>query len=223
MILVIDRDGKNASAFSDMLSYMGVVSQGTSAARALSMLSGIYSAAIVINPSRLADARDFLERARSYASVPIFVLAAREECFPLLGLIDGILDEGTSAAMALSAIREHCLERGLSAPGDYRLAGIDASVTERKVTYFSEPIALTKTETMLLRAFIRSYPAPLDAKSILEYVFRASRMPDVSNVRTHVSIINKKWREATGENIIETSPRDGYRLATARLRESATV
>ena len=218
MILVIDRQEKNAATFADMLSYMGVVSVGATPKRALSLISTVYSAVVAVMPSTLADPSDFLKRLRGYADIPIFAIEKEDASNLDLSLVDKVLPSDTSASTLLSKIRELTKERGLRSPGDYRLSGIDASISRRGVFYFDTPVPLTKTETMILRALIRVYPAVSDAKTILSYAFRATKLPEASNIRTHISIINKKWREAFSENIIETSTGDGYRLLSTRLR-----
>lgn len=223
MILVIDRHEKNATTFAGMLSYMGVVSVGATPRRALSLISTVYSAVVAVMPSTLADPQDFLKRLRGYADIPIFAIEKEDASDLVAGLVDKIFPPGTSSSSLLSKIREFTKERGLRSPGDYRLSGIDASISRRGVFYFDSPVALTKTETMILRALIRVYPAVSDAKTILSYAFRVARLPDASNIRTHISIINKKWREAFSENIVETSTGDGYRLISARLRLAASV
>jgi hypothetical protein len=52
------------------------------------------------------------------------------------------------------------------------------------------------------------------ASEILKYAFRQSRLPDISNVRTHVSVINKKFRAMRGENLIGFEEGRGYVILT---------
>lgn len=223
MILIIDKNEKNATTLADMLSYMGIIAVGAAPSRAISLLSPVYSAAVLNAPNTLADAGDFVSRLRSYTDIPIFALAPREARLPFSGQLYGIFEQDTSAAKLLSYIREITAELSLRTPGDYRLAGIDASVTAREVSYFGRGVPLTKTETMILRALIRAYPSVTDARSILTYAFRPSRMPDAASIRTHISIINKKWRSAFGTPVIETSLGDGYRISVSDEAALVTV
>ena len=98
--------------------------------------------------------------------------------------------------------------------GDYRLAGFDASCDVVGVNYFFQKVNLTKTEAMILRYLIRSYPIPQKSEDILKYAFKASRLPDKSSIRTHISIMNKKFVSHLGDKMIVSVSHDGYRILT---------
>ena len=99
-------------------------------------------------------------------------------------------------------------------PGNYRLCGIDASVTKREVFYFDDVLHLTKTETAILRFLIRAYPLGLSAAEMLDMLFRPSKRPEASDIRTHISSMNKKFRDLTGRALIFMTPHIGYRIST---------
>lgn len=220
MILVISKSEKGANAVADMFRYMGILATATTPSRALSEISTVYSAALIVNPTSLVDVNDYLDRLTSYAAtVPIFALCEKGES-PAFKRDIKIFSHSTYASRIVSEIAAYSIERGLRIIGDYRLSGIDASVDSRRISYFGKEIALTKTEAMILRALIRTYPIKTPPVRLLEYVFKATKRPDVSNVRTHISMINKKFREAIGENIIISSVGAGYSILTVIDREN---
>ena len=44
-------------------------------------------------------------------------------------------------------------------------------------------------------------------------------MPEESGIRTHISIMNKKFREITGRNLTVLTPGEGYRVLTPEIAE----
>ncbi len=221
MILIINKSKKDARSLAEMFYIMGVIAYPEAPSEALSEISLSYSAVIVMNPSLLADKEDYVARLRSYASVPIFAYCDEPDVTDTI-IFDGILKSASYASSILAKITEHNESRGLKAPGIYRLAGVDASSTLQAPLYFGTPLALTKTEAMVLRALIVSYPNPSGAKDILKYAFRQSKVPEASNIRTHISIINKKFREITDRNLISSSLGTGYLILTPEIKEAIT-
>ena len=73
---------------------------------------------------------------------------------------------------------------------------------------------------MIVKYLIRTYPRPTSAEEILRYAYRESRTPEISNIRTHISIINKKFRKLTERNLIEMSFGKGYRVLTPEVAEA---
>ena len=71
-----------------------------------------------------------------------------------------------------------------------------------------------------IRAEELDYANP-DAKpvfeDILRYAYRESKYPEVSNIRTHISIINKKFRNLSNRNLIEMTFGTGYRILTPEV------
>ena len=135
-------------------------------------------------------------------------------------LFSDVFARGTYASVILAKILEYTLKNSLPQPGDYKLAGIDLSCDISTPTYFTTPLPLTKTEAMIVKYLIRTYPRPTSAEEILKYAYRESRIPELSNIRTHVSIINKKFRELTSRNLIEMSFGKGYRVLTPEVAEA---
>ena len=221
MILIISKTKKLSAPFSEMLHFMGIPSYATTPTEALSKISPIFSCVLIINPDTLADKADYTARIRAYYHLPIFAIKNEVDVYDNL-IFDGIFESKAYAPKIISFICKYAEEKDFKIPGTYRLAGIDASINLRSPIYFDRVIPLTKTEAMILRVLTCAYPVPLNAKTILKYAFRETRRPEEANVRTHISIMNRKFREITGRNLTILSPSEGYRILTPELIE-ATV
>ena len=216
MILVINRSKKAARNLAETFYYMGIVAYGTTPSEALSEISLRYSAVIVMNPSALADKDDYVTRLRSYARIPVFAMTDEPDEKDNI-IFDKVMKMSTYASVVIDKIGDYCDENKLRIPGVYKLAGLDLSFFLNTPTYMFTALSLTKTELMLLRTLIRTYPQPTDAKEILKYAFRQSRLPDPANVRTHISVINKKFRAISKRNLITLTVGEGYRILTPEI------
>ncbi|MBO5906775.1 MAG: winged helix-turn-helix domain-containing protein [Clostridia bacterium] len=218
MVLIVNRRKKDASYVSEIFHYMGILSHGATPSEALSEISLLYRAVIIMEPDTLPDACDFVSKLRSYASeVPIFALADGIDTFSHKEIFDGVYKFSTYSSILAYNIAQYSKKNSLSCVGDYRLAGINAMCDAESVTYFGEQIPLTKTETMILRFLIRAYPLPMDSESILRYAFRPSRSPEPASIRTHICSINKKFRLKTSRNVIALAPKKGYVVITPEV------
>ena len=213
MILTVDKTKSKAACLSDSFINMGLPSVAATPSDALSKISPLYRAVIITSPEAIADAVDFVTRLRTYMlSVPVFALG--EESAEYAPCFDAVIRQGSYAPAVLARITDYCNVHGLAVPGEYVLAGIDASVSLPSPRYFWDAIPFTKTEALILRTLIRSYPAPLKTEDIVEHIYRPGRAPEPSNTRTHVSLMNKKFREYTGRNLIHTEFGAGYKILT---------
>ena len=219
MILIINKSKKDAQRLAEMFHFMGVVSHAVTPSEAFSEISTVYSAIVVMNPNTLSDKEDYVRRLRLYADLPTFSICDTHDPLDTI-IFDGILKGTPYASKILTYITNFCDERDLKAPGIYKLAGIDVSVNLTTPTYFSRALSFTKTELMILRTLIATYPTPTCAPLILKYAFKQSKKPELSNVRTHISIINKKFRCITERNMILLTPGKGYRILTPEIREA---
>ncbi len=222
MIMIINKSKKDARGLADMFYFMGVLTAATTPHEALSEISTNYRAALIMSPDTLADKEDFVRRLRSYADIPLFAITRHPDSLDEI-LFDGIIKSGSYAAKAYRYIREYTEANALRNPGSYKLAGINASVELYTPMYFNHALPFTKTETMILRALIKNYPTPANSKDILKYAFRQTRLPDISNVRTHISIMNKKYRKITSRNIITLLAGKGYVILTPEVIEEHPI
>lgn len=213
MILVIDKSKSDAVNLSNLFYYMGILSEGLTPNEALSAVSPLYRAIIFNSPDRHADLFDYILHLRKYAvGIPVFAIcedkAKYEEYF---ARIYSRKELGSSIAYEIAS---YCEENGFPVPGHYTTSGFDASFNSRSSYYYNDTLPFTKTENMILKALIRAYPMPLSPNDILKYSYRSAKRPEPSNIRTHLSIMNKKFLALTGRNLVFTSFGKGYALLT---------
>lgn len=219
MILIVSPSKKKAQSASEIFHYMGVVSYAASPSEALSEMSALYRATLIIDPQKLPDAESFIRKLRSYhSSAPVFAISDGE--ITSSHLYDACFSDSIYSSTLIEEIVKHQHSHRLPLSAHYRLAGIDASCYTAQVTYFDKRIPLTKTETMIIRYLTASYPALQSAKNLVKYAFKPSKKPEISSIRTHISVINKKFKEITGRNLIMSIPKSGYTIATPQMIQS---
>ena len=222
MVLIISSSKKRAQLINDILYYMGVISHAITPSEAYSEFSGIYRAALVIEPDSLPDADGFVTKLRSYTSgVPIFAISDAENYTD--GIFDGAFRSSIYSSTLVEEIVRYQSAHALPLSAHYRLAGIDASCTNERVTVFGKAISFTKTETMILRYLIAYYPTPQSAKRIVKYAYKPTKKPEISSIRTHISVMNKKFRELTGKNLFLAMDKEGYVVATPEVAKALAV
>lgn len=223
MVLIIDRSKRKAQAISDIFYYMGVISCAATPTEALSEISGIYRSVLVIDPENLPDAEDFLSKLRSYnSSVPIFAISDAPSYSYPIDSFDASFKNDVYSSDLVSEIVAYQSRRHLKLTAHYRLAGIDASCDKETPTVFDKLIPFTKTEIMILRYLIASYPIPQSSKDVIKYAFKPSKKPEETSIRTHMSMMNKKFREIRNKNLFIHIPAKGYVILTPEIMKSIT-
>ncbi len=214
MILIISKSKKQALAISDAMFYMGHLSVGATPTEALSEISFMYRAAVIVEPDTFPDIKEYISRLKSYLkTVPIFALGAQKNT----DAFDKVLKLHCSTPRLISEIYEYTYENSLAVPGTYKLGGFDLSSYLPKPKYFNTELPFSRTELMILRTLIRHYPLPIKAEKMLKYAFRQSKQPSPANIRTHSSIINKKFKLISGRNAIEMVKGKGYIILTPEI------
>ena len=215
MILVINKSRKDAESLAAAFRYMGIVARGETPERACAELSPQYRIILIDEPNNLPDESEYVARLRSYISdIPIVALTENSDL--LKARYETNAKRSATAAQLYRVICDICNKVGKYPPGEYMLAGINASVEQGVVTYFSEPISLTKTERLLLRFLIRAYPYPITAKAVLKHTFSQTKAPEASSIKTHICSINRKFKKHINRNLI-VSLDGGYVVMTAML------
>lgn len=215
MLLIICQQKKTARSISETFYYMSMLSYAATPAEALSEVCDDYRAALILNPERFPDISDYVRRLMSYKSnLPIFALTSQDPSSLPKNLFDHIFTVSQFTPAIAKKMVSYCNKHFYAKIGDYYLAGFNASSNIVGAEYFDTPIKLTRTETMILRYLMRTYPIPRDASSILKYAFRHSKSPEPSSIRTHISIMNKKFMEQYGRKMIAHEGNDGYRIIT---------
>ena len=221
MLLIIDNTRENGKTLSDMLYHMGIASLSVKATDALSEISPMYKAAIIFDPSALTDAYDFIGQIRSYFSnITLFAVSGTALSPSLESLFTKTYRAPVNPTALVGDIISVQERLDLPRIGEYRLAGIDASCDLGYVRMGEDAVPFTKTETMILRYLIAAYPTPRGADRILKYAFRQGRLPELASIRTHVSLMNKKYRSLRGKNLIVSVPKGGYVILTPEIAKS---
>ncbi len=198
-----------------MLHIMGLLSYAVTPHEALSEISPTYRAAVILLPGILPDAQAFTEKLRSYVkSIPLYAISDNQDKY---GIFNAVFDKKTSAPILAGQIANLQRRAGIEVIGDYRIAGIDAVPSGGSVKYFDRPLPFTKTESMILRYLICTYPLPQTPKNILKHAFRPSRIPEESSIRTHISVMNKKFKSIANRNLIIHYQDKGYILLTPEI------
>lgn len=219
MVLIISSSKKRAQLINDIFYYMGIISHAVTPSEAYSEFSGIYRAALVIEPDSLPDAEDFVAKLRSYATgVPVFAISDTKNYSG--EIFDGSFLGSIYSSTLVEEIVRYQSERRLPLSAHYRIAGIDASCTNERVSVFDKTISFTKTETMILRYLIACYPTPQSAKRIVKYAYKPTKKPEIASIRTHVSVMNKKFRELTGKGLFAAIDKDGYVISTPEVAKA---
>ncbi|MBE6537021.1 MAG: helix-turn-helix domain-containing protein [Ruminococcaceae bacterium] len=214
MLLIIDKCQSNANAASDIFNHMGILSYGTTPELASLEFSNRHRAILFMHPERMVSAVDLVELARTY-SLDSCVFAIMDEGYEghqLSALFDKVFTDGSLSSKIVYDILTYQTDRGKGALGTYRMAGIEASVHNSETTYFDIPLNLTKTETMILRYLIASFPIAQSGKRILKYAFRSGRLPEISSIRAHISSINRKFKDIAKRTIISNVQGSGYKI-----------
>ena len=221
MLLIISKNKKIANSVSETFYYMSILSFVASPHEALSEISTIYRAVLVIDPSSFPDITDYVNRIKSYRSdIPIFALVTEPTQMRYADVFDECFTNTLFTPRLAERIIEYANKNHRSCIGDYYLAGFDASSKTIGVYYFYTKLNLTKTEAMILRYLIRSYPCPTNAKNILKHAFKPSRSPEQSSIRTHLSLMNKKLEKSIGRKMIGFEPSKGYIILTPDYLEN---
>ena len=219
MILVISKERKNAQSAVNILYNLGVVSYAETPTAALGEIGIEYRGIIIIRPETIPDLKGYMRKLRAYSGeAPVFAISDSTE--ELTELFDGVYKIGVHCARLVSEMSALAAARGAAVVGVYSAWAIDASADLENVLVFGNPIELTKTEKMILRYLIRSYPTPKKPSKIIKYSFRHGRAPLETSIRTHISKMNRKFRELTGKNLITAYGTQGYVILTPSLAKN---
>jgi hypothetical protein len=131
---------------------MSILAYPATHREALSEVSDMYRAALILNPEGFPDIMDYVKRIRAYRSdIPIFALTSLNPPSYYPDIFDGCFTIPTFTPELAKKIIEYANENNRAKIGDYYLAGFNASSSHLGVSYFYDKISLTKTETMILR------------------------------------------------------------------------
>ncbi len=212
MILIISSKRRSAASVSDIFHFLSVLSYHATPMEALSEITTLYHAVLILEPDELPDKIDYVARLRSYTpGIAVYALTDSQDVINNK-IFDRVFDYSSINAELPDRMNEYADERGIHPIGEYSYAGIDANYYKRFITYFNRAFPFTKTEAMIIRTLIATYPYPVPVKTLLKFAYKSSRLPEASSVRTHISIINKKLRSAGEELAIRMVAGEGYKF-----------
>lgn len=219
MIIIIDRSFKTARLYADIFHYMGILAYAATPHQALNEINNRYRAILLCDAEKSGCDDEYLRSIRRASlGAPVFALCDdRNEHIAEHGhssLIDEYFDSKIFSSTLYDKIEKYQVNNGLPVLGQYRLAGLDASVRLSSVNLYGEQIPFSKTETMILRYLMRTYPLDSPTKDILKHAFKPGKSPEPSSVRTHISAINKKYSAFCGKPLIAHEHGKGYGILT---------
>ena len=217
MILIVDTNKRRADSIADIFYYMGIISRAVTPTAAFAEISPLYRAVIISGPNDFPDVKDFKNKLTSYSSAPIYSISNDANDARWRDLFRISFNDNAYSSSVAVRIANDLKACDLPAIGTYRLAGIDASCDLSSATALGKALPFTKTELMILRYLTVAYPTPQTPNKILKYAFKPGKMPDISGIRTHISIMNKKFRALLDRRLIITIPEQGYVIATPEI------
>ena len=218
MLLIADMKLKRGRDLADMMRWMGIVAVAAKPMDALRELTHSVSALLVVNPSELPDAEDYIAHVHSYArTLPIFALSDEGVHFPGEDLFVSVFSSKIMTSTLIEGIRAKQALLGQRPLGDYIFAGIDVSCTHDEVFYHGQAVSLTARQKMILRYLFCTYPARVAPEAIAKHVYRPSTEPEGSCIRAHICAINKRMHPLLNRPIIDSMRSSGYRILTQEV------
>ena len=220
-VLVIDDEDDVLALLRELLERAGfAVTTARSGEEGLAYLQGGLEPELLLLDVSMPgiDGWGVLERVRAASDVPVVMLTARTSEFDKVrGLRAGADDYVAKpfGRQELLARIEALLRRSVGRTGvedAYEDARLRIDYLQRRVVVESGDIALTPLEFRLLSALVRHVGQVLSHDQLLEMVWHDAYGISPEEVRTYVSYLRKKLREAgVGADAIETVRGFGYR------------
>ena len=218
MLLVISQNYRVAKSVANTFYYMSILSYATTPNESISEISSLYRSVLIIDPKTITDIREYVGKLRSYNNnIPIFALLETptdeykfvfEECYT---------PDILTPTLAKNMIN-YANNNQFEGIGHYSVGGFSTSCEDVKVRYFDRLLKLTRTEAMILRYLMRSYPTPKSACDILKYAYKSDTAPHITTIKTHISKMNNGFRAAFGINLLKFVANKGYVLATPEVK-----
>ena len=208
MILIIDENRQRRNTLAEIFYYMGIPAVSRAPKEAQSELCESYSAVVFTSLSDTSIKNSVINDFSSTASRPVLgAFDAGENA----DIFDIVFNKDASALDILKKITALQVIRGKAPLGTYMLAGLDICADRDCAAYLGRMVKLTKTECMILRYLIASYPKPKCSSKILTHAYKPTKMPEEASVRTQISLINKKFSHLGGAIIVEQD--EGYTIS----------
>ena len=199
MILVINDNLGLCESITEMFRIYGMPCYGTTIADAMKEPANLYSHLLIPEPYTSTDIEETVKNLRSkFPDSPIFkvgipqadesnifdaiIFPKKGKCGIVLGIVNLVLDYLGSKK--------------------YSIGNLKVSAEQTCIFYKEKTVNITKTESLILRCLILTFPSGCQKEDILKYCFRRGSYTEVSAIRTHICSINKKFQAAIGEKLI---------------------
>jgi two-component system KDP operon response regulator KdpE len=165
------------------------------------------------------DGQEALVTLRSFSSVPVIVLSARDRDAEKIAALDHGADDyvekpfsvGELMARIRAALR-HARTRD-SVPEQFSAGRLSVDLATRQIALAGEPIALSPREFALLEILVRNAGRVLTHRQLLIAGWGPAHGDDVQYLRVYIGHLRQKL--GTDASLIATEPGIGYRLLTA--------
>ena len=213
MILVVDKSRKGANYITELMFYMGFIAHAVTPGEVANEFTPKYHAIIFSDPIGYGDYVSYVKGIKKYVgSTPIFAISDTPLEDP--EVFAEVFRNNVYSTTVVNGIISYSKAHGLQPIGEYEVGFINARAGLECAYYYSTKVLLTKSELKVVRFFLATYPAVMNARAIIRYIFPKLVFPDSTALRNHISSVNKKFRDIIGRNLIVNIPGEGYILNT---------
>ena len=166
------------------------------------------------------DGKDVIREIRSWSTIPIIVLSARDREVEKIEALDlganDYINKPFGIGEVMARIRVHLRERkgGGTEPTVYRANGLAIDVAKHSVTKNGQPIHLTPKEFDLVLLLMKNIDRVLTHKHILNVIWGPAHTHDVQYLRVMIGQIRQKIENHPSDpEIVLTEAGVGYRLS----------
>jgi DNA-binding response OmpR family regulator len=210
MIRIFSENAQDAAAISEIFYYLGILAQASD--YHTEDIHCDYKSVLLLPPYSDEHVSALLHNMRN--AMPVFAIERKLSCstaeiFRNAGVI--MLPDSCPPPMLPQLIASAQRSSGARyVIGDYYASGVRASNEWSYAISGKYKIPLTRTELMIVRYLCAVYPERKGSSDIMKNAFREGRSTELSNIRTHISMINKKSERISGDPLISSVPREGY-------------
>jgi len=169
------------------------------------------------------DGLDVTRELRTWTSVPIIVLSAREQDGDKVAALDAGADDYLTkpfsvaelAARLRVALRHAARTKSGGAESVFTVGELKVDLGRRLVTRRGEPVHLTPTEYRLLTTLVQHAGRVLTHQSLLKEVWGPSDTSELQYLRVYMAQLRQKLEDDPAQpRYLTTEPGVGYRLAS---------
>lgn len=165
------------------------------------------------------DGKDFIAELRTWSSIPILVLSARDRESEKIAALDLGADDyinkpfgiGELTARIRTALRKAAKQSGQQM--QVKAGGIEIDILAHTVTLDGNPVKLTPKEFELLAILVRNAGLVVTHRQILTAVWGPAHGQDLQYLRVFIGQLRQKLKlTPDAPDLIQTEPGIGYRF-----------